>query len=358
MQPGRDRNLVTASLMLCNALAALEATAVAAAVPTAVGELGGMARYSWVFSAYLLTSTTTVPLYGKLADLYGRRRIFHVAVALFLLGSALSGAAHSFDQLIVCRALQGLGAGGVQPIAITIVGDIFTLEERGRIQGLFSGVWAAASLLGPPLGGLITDALLLALDLLPQPAAGARLRAHPGALPARGRGRGAGIAAPRHPGHPGAHRSGHRPARGAARRQPVGWLRRSSRSLVVRRGSLRPRAVRLAGAAGAGPDAASRAVPRSPDRVSSGINVVIGTLMFSITAFVPMCEPGSAGRLGGRRRHGAHADAVRLADRLDHLRQAAAAHRLPAAGDLRRPGGRSVAACSWSMPAGWRCAPR
>ena len=145
--------------MLANALAALEATAVAAAVPTAVGQLGGMARYSWVFSAYLLTSTTSVPLYGKLADLYGRRRTFHVAVLLFLVGSALAGAAGSLDQLIVYRALQGLGAGGVTVISITIVGDIFTLEERGRIQGLFSGVWGAASLLGPPLGGLLTDAL-------------------------------------------------------------------------------------------------------------------------------------------------------------------------------------------------------
>ncbi len=159
MLPGRQRNLVTAALMLGNALAALEATAVAAAVPTAVGELGGMSHYSWVFSAYLLASTTTVPLYGKLSDLFGRRRLFHVSVALFLLGSALSGAAHSLNQLILYRALQGLGAGGVQPIALTLIGDIFSLEERGRVQGLFSGVWGAASLLGPPLGGLIADAM-------------------------------------------------------------------------------------------------------------------------------------------------------------------------------------------------------
>src|SRR5947209_4394674 len=114
---------------------------------------------AWVFSAYLLTSTTTVPLYGKLADLYGRRRTFHAAVTLFLLGSALSGMSHSIGQLIVFRAVQGLGAGGVQPIALTIVADIFALEERGRMQGLFSGVWAAASLVGPFLGGVITVAL-------------------------------------------------------------------------------------------------------------------------------------------------------------------------------------------------------
>lgn len=145
--------------MLGTFLAAIEATAVAAAVPTAVGELGGMARYSWVFSAYLLTSTTTLPLYGKLADLFGRRRVYHVAVALFLLGSALSGAASSLHQLILFRAIQGLGAGGVQPIGMILIGDIFTLEERARMQGLFSGVWGVASLLGPLLGGLITDAL-------------------------------------------------------------------------------------------------------------------------------------------------------------------------------------------------------
>jgi EmrB/QacA subfamily drug resistance transporter len=159
VQPGRDRQLVTAAVLLGMFLAAIEATAVAAAVPTAVGEMGGVARYSWVFSAYLLTSTTTVPLFGKLADLFGRRRIYHVAVGLFLLGSALSGMAHSLAQLIVFRAIQGLGAGGVTPIAITVTGDIYSLEERGKMQGLFSGVWAFASLVGPLLGGWITDAL-------------------------------------------------------------------------------------------------------------------------------------------------------------------------------------------------------
>ncbi|HSF44159.1 MAG TPA: MDR family MFS transporter [Thermoanaerobaculia bacterium] len=159
MQPGRQRQLVTGSILLGMFLAALEATAVAAAVPTAVGELGGVARYSWVFSAYLLTSTTTGPLFGKLADLYGRKPIYQVAVFFFLLGSVLCGLAQTFDQLVLFRAVQGLGAGGVMPVAITITGDIYTLEERGRIQGVFSGVWALASLVGPLLGGLITDTL-------------------------------------------------------------------------------------------------------------------------------------------------------------------------------------------------------
>ncbi|HEV2845897.1 MAG TPA: MFS transporter, partial [Thermoanaerobaculia bacterium] len=126
MQPGRERRLVTSAILLGSFLAALEATAVAAAVPTAVGELGGVSHYSWVFSAYLLTSTTTVPMFGKLADLYGRKRTYGWAVFFFLLGSALCGVAQSFTQLIVFRAIQGLGAGGVMPVAITVTGDIYT----------------------------------------------------------------------------------------------------------------------------------------------------------------------------------------------------------------------------------------
>jgi EmrB/QacA subfamily drug resistance transporter len=140
-------------------MAAFEATAVATAMPTAIAELSGVGRYSWAFSAYLLTSTTTVPLYSKLADLYGRQRIYLIGVFFFLAGSALCGTAQTLDQLILFRAVQGFGAGGVNPVSLTIIGDIYTLEERGRVQGLFSGVWGLASILGPALGGLITDAL-------------------------------------------------------------------------------------------------------------------------------------------------------------------------------------------------------
>ena len=122
MQPGRERQLVTGAILLGMFLAALEATAVATAVPTAVGELGGVAHYSWVFSAYLLTSTTTVPMFGKLADLFGRKRTYQCSVAIFLVGSALCGIARTFPQLILFRAIQGLGAGGVNPVATTIVG--------------------------------------------------------------------------------------------------------------------------------------------------------------------------------------------------------------------------------------------
>jgi len=159
LEPGLERKLVTTALVLGMFLAALEATAVGTAMPTVVAELGGMSRYSWVFSAYLLASTTTVPLYGKLADLYGRRRIYTVGVSLFLLGAALSGTATSPGQLIAYRALQGLGAGGVMPVSTTLIADIYTLQERGRMQGLFSGVWAVSSLVGPAVGGLITDLL-------------------------------------------------------------------------------------------------------------------------------------------------------------------------------------------------------
>ncbi|HSJ15819.1 MAG TPA: MDR family MFS transporter [Longimicrobiales bacterium] len=159
MRAGRERRLVTAALLGGMFLAAVEATAVATAMPTAVAELGGVSRYAWAFSAYLLTSTTTVPLFGKLADLYGRRRIYAIAVVIFLVGSALCGAAGSMQQLMFFRALQGIGAGGVVPVAVTVIGDIFPLEERGRMQGLFSAVWAVASIAGPALGGLVTDAL-------------------------------------------------------------------------------------------------------------------------------------------------------------------------------------------------------
>ncbi len=159
MKPGRDRRIVTAALILGMFLAALEATAVGTAMPTAVAELGGVARYSWVFSAYLLTSTTVVPLFSKLADLYGRRRVYILSALLFMAGSMLSGLAGSFNQLIAFRAIQGLGAGGVMPVATTLIGDIYPLEERGKIQGLFSGVWGVSSLVGPAVGGLVTDLL-------------------------------------------------------------------------------------------------------------------------------------------------------------------------------------------------------
>jgi EmrB/QacA subfamily drug resistance transporter len=153
----RRRWVVTAGVMLGMFLAALEATVVGTAMPTVIASLGGLDRYSWVFSAYLLTSTVTVPVWGRLSDLYGRRVFYLIGIAFFLVGSALSGASQSITQLIVFRAIQGLGAGALIPLSMTINGDIYTVRERTRIQGLFSGVWGLASILGPLAGGFITD---------------------------------------------------------------------------------------------------------------------------------------------------------------------------------------------------------
>ena len=155
----RRRWAVTIGVMTGMLLAALEATVVGTAMPTIVAALGGLAHYSWVFSAYLLTSTVSVPVWGKLSDLFGRRRLFQIGVGIFLIGSLACGAAMSMTQLILFRALQGLGAGALVPLAMTIIGDIYTLTERAKMQGLFSGVWGVASVLGPLAGGFITDQL-------------------------------------------------------------------------------------------------------------------------------------------------------------------------------------------------------
>jgi len=143
--------------MLSLFMASMESTVVATAMPTIATQLGGLESYSWVFSIYMLASTTTVPLFGKLSDLYGRRRIYVAALALFLGGSLLCGLAQSMQQLIIFRAIQGLGAGGLLPLAFIIVGDLFTLEQRARMQGLFSGVWGVSSVVGPLLGGFLVD---------------------------------------------------------------------------------------------------------------------------------------------------------------------------------------------------------
>ncbi len=129
---------VTAALMLSLFLASMEATVVGTAMPTIVSQLSGLELYSWVFSAYSLTSTTTVPIYGKLSDLYGRRVVFLTAIAIFIVGSVVAGAAASMTQLILARALQGLGAGGILPLVFIMIGDMFSLDQRARFQGLFS----------------------------------------------------------------------------------------------------------------------------------------------------------------------------------------------------------------------------
>jgi EmrB/QacA subfamily drug resistance transporter len=155
----RRRWAVTAGVMLGMFLAALEATVVGTAMPTVIASLGGLDRYSWVFSAYLLTATVTVPVWGRLSDLYGRRPLYLGGIAFFLIGSTLSGASQTINQLIIFRAVQGLGAGALIPLSMTINGDIYTFKERARMQGWFSGVWGLASILGPLAGGFITDSL-------------------------------------------------------------------------------------------------------------------------------------------------------------------------------------------------------
>ena len=141
------------------AMAALEATVVATAMPTVVSELGGYEHYGWVGAAYLLASTITVPLYGKLADQLGRKPVMLFGTAVFLIGSVTSGLSQNIAQLIAFRALQGLGAGAMQPVTLTIVGDIFPIEERGKAQGMFGAVWGLSGVLGPLLGGLIVKTL-------------------------------------------------------------------------------------------------------------------------------------------------------------------------------------------------------
>ncbi|MGW8505205.1 DHA2 family efflux MFS transporter permease subunit [Streptomyces sp. CLCI03] len=147
------------ALLLGLLIAALDQTIVSTALPTIVSDLGGMAHLSWVVTAYMLASTAATPLWGKLGDQYGRKKLFQYAIVLFLIGSALCGIAQDMPQLIGFRALQGLGGGGLIVLSMAIVGDIVPPRERGKYQGLFGGVFGATSVLGPLLGGLFVDNL-------------------------------------------------------------------------------------------------------------------------------------------------------------------------------------------------------
>jgi EmrB/QacA subfamily drug resistance transporter len=144
-------------VMLSVFLAAMESTVVATAMPVVVKSLGGLEIYAWVFSGFLLTSTVTMPLWGRLSDLFGRRPTFLTGLVIFLVGSALSGVSRTMMELIAFRMLQGLGAGSLMTIGMTIVADLFGLERRAKMQGYISGMWGLASLVGPLLGGFLTD---------------------------------------------------------------------------------------------------------------------------------------------------------------------------------------------------------
>ena len=143
--------------MLAVSLAALDTSIVVTAAPKIVGSLGGLELFGWVFSVNLLTATVMTPVYGKLADLYGRKPILIWGVSVFLVGSALSGLSQSMEMLIACRALVGFGIGAIMPATMTIIGDTFSIEQRAKMQGFFSGVWGVTALAGPLVGGIVTD---------------------------------------------------------------------------------------------------------------------------------------------------------------------------------------------------------
>ncbi|MBC9002003.1 MDR family MFS transporter [Micromonospora aurantiaca (nom. illeg.)] len=155
--PARQIRLLMFGLMTGMLLAALDQTIVGTALPTIVGELGGINHYSWVVTAYLLASTASTPLYGKMADLYGRRPVFLFSIGMFLLGSLLAGLSQDMTQLIVTRGVQGLGAGGLMTLAFTIISDVVSPRERGRYQGLFGAVFGVSSVAGPLVGGYFAE---------------------------------------------------------------------------------------------------------------------------------------------------------------------------------------------------------
>src|SRR6266550_1926305 len=157
-QPPRIR-VVFGALLLVLLLASLDQTIVSTALPTIVGDLGGIQHLSWVVTAYLLASTVASPLYGKLGDLYGRKLVLQTAIVIFLAGSALCGLAQNMPELIAFRALQGLGGGGLLVSAQAAIGDVVPPRERGRYQGIFGAVFGLSSVVGPLIGGFFTTHL-------------------------------------------------------------------------------------------------------------------------------------------------------------------------------------------------------
>jgi EmrB/QacA subfamily drug resistance transporter len=153
----RRRRLVLAACLIATFMAAVESTIVATIIPTIVSDLGGFNLFTWVFTVYLLTQAVTIPVYGRLADIYGRKPVFFVGTAIFLVGTILCGSAWDMPSLICFRALQGCGAGAIQPSAATILGDIYTPAERGRVQGLVSSVFGISAVAGPSLGAFLVQ---------------------------------------------------------------------------------------------------------------------------------------------------------------------------------------------------------
>lgn len=157
IQRQTKRGFILVSIMLAMFMAAIEGTIIATAMPNIVAELGGFSLFSWVFSVFLLAQAVTIPLYGKFADIYGRKPVFTIGIIIFIIGSFLCGFAKTMQTLILFRLVQGLGAGAIQSIAMTIVGDIYSLKERAKVQGYISSVWGFASIFGPALGAFFVQ---------------------------------------------------------------------------------------------------------------------------------------------------------------------------------------------------------
>lgn len=149
------RGMVLLAALMATFMAAVESSIIATAMPTIVGDLGGFRLFSWVFAAYLLTMAVSVPIYGRLADIYGRKRVFFVGTGIFLFGTTLCGFARTMPMLVAFRAVQGIGAGAIQPIASTVIGDIYTPAERARVQGYMSSVFGVSAVIGPALGAFL-----------------------------------------------------------------------------------------------------------------------------------------------------------------------------------------------------------
>ena len=155
----RNKKLIMLALMIGTFLTAIEGTVVSTALPKITSELQGIERMNWVFSIYLLSSTTMVPIFGRLADLFGRKNVFLVGTCIFLVGTTLCGLAPNMEFLILCRAIQGIGAGAILPLANTVIGDLFPMEKRAKMLGLIASVWGVAGIIGPLVGGFLVDQL-------------------------------------------------------------------------------------------------------------------------------------------------------------------------------------------------------
>ena len=182
--PDARRTLVLAACLMATFMAAVESTIVATAMPTIIADLRGFNLFSWVFTVYLLTQAISIPIYGRLADLYGRKRMFFVGAGLFMVSSTLCGLSTSMVQLIIFRALQGFGGGGVQPVAMTILGDVYSPAERAHVQGLVSSVFGVSAVVGPLAGRLPGGTCELGVRVLGEPAGRRRSDHHDRHVPA------------------------------------------------------------------------------------------------------------------------------------------------------------------------------